>query len=308
MILLLSLALLGCKTECLPVVHLADTNNYTYSGTLDVPSIVTASGTDIRICWDQVTQDLQCHDLDPAADINMVSVVRFSTLTQAEVEAGLAADDLLQADISGYVTWENGEGATCVDLSSLSFFGTPIDMESEYVEGAGTFLFLLSTGTDIGMGTRVLAFLEPTQSSDATEVDVPDGCGTLDFSASLTTLEPVPICAVGPWTVDWSELTRDGQDYEFQASTVDSLLLARYDGLTATDLEARFLDLELLATETWTLDLPGGTSAELAGAVSPLDGSLFSGFDLESTWGFALRCSRCYNPAPPFVTLLEPQE
>lgn len=40
------------------VAVLTDQNNYAISGSIDVPSVVTASGVDVEICWDQVFYDL----------------------------------------------------------------------------------------------------------------------------------------------------------------------------------------------------------------------------------------------------------
>ncbi|MSP56156.1 MAG: hypothetical protein EXR69_11215 [Myxococcales bacterium] len=84
-------------------ISLTDANNVAFSGTLDVPATVTASGKDVGICWEQATQDIQCHALDPAADVDTIRLVRFGNLTQDEVRRGLAENDLLQSEMTGYV-------------------------------------------------------------------------------------------------------------------------------------------------------------------------------------------------------------
>ena len=61
-----------------------------------------------------------------------------------------------------------------------------------------------------------------------------------------------------------------------------------------------FLDLEQLAEDRWELDVTGRTSASLG----ELDG--FGGVDADHRWLLALRCSTCRNPAPRFLTVLEP--
>ncbi|MCP4810359.1 MAG: hypothetical protein GY884_33900 [Proteobacteria bacterium] len=105
----------------------------------------------------------------------------------------------------------------------------------------------------------------------------------------------------GPWELDWSALTTTGQGYDFVYSDADGLMLGFYEGLTPADLEGQFLDLELVATELWNMEIDAGTSASLNG----LEG--FQGFTrTDGTWILALRCSTCPNPAPLFLTVLEP--
>jgi hypothetical protein len=300
---------LACGTKadpCPETIALTDAQNYAFQGTLDLPSLVTASASDVEICWDGVSADIQCHDLDPAEDVDNVGLVRFSSLTQDEVERGLSQDDLDQAAMSGYVESNNDSAATCTDLASFSFFGTAIDVPAEYTEDGGTYLLLLTTGTVSGMGARVLAFLQPDATSDVTTADVPDGCGALDFSADTTSLEPARTCAAGGSAVDWSAVATDGNGRAFDSSVIDGLMLGFYEGWSAQDVEDHVLDLEIDATRIWRLDLTGGTSADLALATDA-DGAAFDGFTGDGAWVLALTCSRCYNPAPPFLTLLAPE-
>lgn len=290
---------------CADTIALVDANNYSYAGSIDVPSLVTASGVDVGICWDEVVEDIRCHDVDPAADIDNVGLVRLGTLTQAEVEAALATDSLQQAAVTGYVESRNDDGGTCTNLASMSFFGTAIDVPSEYTTEGGTYMLLLTTGTTPGVGARMLAFLEPSAESDVTSVSVPSGCGALDFTVDVDALAPVGVCAEGPWEVDWGDLTTDGLGQEISLGEIDGLMIGYYEDWTAADLEANFLDLETSARKIWRLDLAGGDEADLSEAVDS-DGAPFPGFTNEhGAWVLALTCSRCYSPAPPFLTLLE---
>lgn len=291
-----------CATDA---IALTDANNYAFTGALDVPTYTTASGTDLDICWDAVTTDIQCHALDPAADVDVAGLVRFGSLSQEDVERGLSTNDLQQGDMSGYVQFENDAGATCASLSAMSFFGTSIDVAAEYVEGGGTYMLLLTTGTTPGVGARMIAFLEPSAGSTETTVAVSPGCGVLDFSVDLHSRAAAPACASGEaWEVDWSAVTVDGQGNAFDPTQIDRLLLGFYEGRTITDIEADFLDLEQSATRLWSMPLTGDTRADLAQAS---DGAAaFSGFAGDGTWVLALQCSRCYNPAPLVVTVLEP--
>ncbi len=283
---------------------LADANNYTFTGSLDAPTLVTASGTDVTVCWDEVAEDVRCQPLDPLADIDNVGLIRFSNLEEPEVEAALATDTLQQADVSGYVERRTDGASMCAQLSEFSFLGTPIDVPAEYTAGAGTFLLLLAEGTTPGVGARMLAFLEPTLGDTTTEVSVPSGCGVVDVAADLSSLTPVPL-ADAPWSVDWSALTRDGQGNPVAAGDIDSLMLGFYAGATPEDLAARLFDLEADADALYTLPLTGATTADLADATG--SSGPFPGLSGDGTWLLALRCGSCYNPAPIFLTVLEPE-
>ncbi len=284
--------------------QLADANNYSFSGALDVPSITTASGTDVTVCWDEVLHDLQCHGMDPLTDIENVGLVRFPNYTQEEVEVALSENDLQQAAISGYVESPADGVNMCANLADFSFFGTSIDVAEEYTEAGGTYMLLLTAGTTPGVGARMISFLAPAVDNATTEVSVGDGCGLLEVDADLEALTPVPIPADGPFTVDWSTLTVDGQGNPVAVEDIDGLMLAFYAGETPATLETRLLDLELIATDLYTMPLAGETTADLALATGA--SGAFTGFTGDGTWLLALRCSRCYNPAPTFFTVVEP--
>ena len=287
-------------------VILTDAHNFSYSGDVAVPSLVTASGQDVEICWDQIQSDIQCHDIDPILDLDNVGLARFPHKTQEDVEAGLSANSLLQADIDGYVEWNTDHATSCIQLSTLSFFGTYIDVPNAYVADGGTYMLMLTEGVEPGVGARIITFLEPSLESDVTHVDVPDSCGILDFTATLEDLTPLPVPAGGPWIVDWSTLTQDGIGATLLLENIDRLMIAFYQGKTPAELQGQFLDLEIITDATYELELEGGTTADLTDAVGASGN--FSGFTGDGTWLLALFCGRCYNPAPVFLTVVSPTE
>ncbi len=310
----ISLGYTACVSACISVsepaawpaadgsVILGDANSYAYTGTLDAPSFPVAELSDARLSWEDLRTDLRCHALDPVADIDNTALIVFPSLTQAEVEAGLGEDTLEQVDMGVYLSYEPGDTPS-VRLSQFSFFGTDPDIETRFTADSGTWLVLLTTGTELAIGTRMLAFLEPTVGETRTDGAVTDGCPVLDFDARLTELVPVPVLEAGPWRVDWSGLTRDGRGGTFVETRADSLMIARYDE-DLPRLEANFLDLESLAEGAWTTPLTGGTSLDLGVASGP--SGLFPGFTEDGTWLLALLCSTCPNPAPLFLTQLLP--
>jgi hypothetical protein len=283
-------------------VTLADANNYAYEGTLDAPSFRVAPDPAVTIDWSALRTDIQCHALDPVADIDNAVLLNFPYLGEQEVEAGLADGALAQVDMGFYVSWQPGD-ATRGALAQFTFFGTDPDLASAFTADSGTWMVLLTTGTAVAVGARMLAFLEPVEGEANTSVMLTDGCPVLDFQADLASLTHVPVLAGGPWALDWSALTRDGHGNDFVATRVDTLMVARFDR-TVPELQASFLDLYQLAAASWTYDLHGGTAADLGALDGPSEP--FPGFTGDGVWVMALLCGGCSNPAPVFLTVVEP--
>ena len=130
----------------------------------------------------------------------------------------------------------------------------------------------------------------------------------LDYSADLSSVEPIELNRTGPWLLDWSKLTRDGLGGEFVFERVDHILLAFYEDATVTELEPRIMDLELIATSLWDIKHLQGRSVDLSEAVQRGSGDPFVGFDSadHGIWLLGLMCSACQNPAPLLLSILNP--
>jgi hypothetical protein len=64
--------------------------------------------------------------------------------------------------------------------------------------------------------------------------------------------------------------------------------------------------LEIIADEQYTLDLRY-TDPQEFGALLDEQGNPFGGIEsTDGTWVLALLCAGCYNPAPKYLTILEP--
>jgi hypothetical protein len=294
----------GSGTHCGDSLDFTNANNCSYGATVDIPAIETAAGVNVEICFDQMTGDMQCHDTNPAVDIVNVGLTRVSGLTPAEINQKIADDTLRAADTTGYVDVPTN-GATCVNTEDMSFLGTPI-MATDYYDGAIYLLFLTET-TQPGVGSRMVVMLAPSDESDVTHIDIPNGCGVLDFTADLTSAEPKAVCPEASTKVDWSDVDTNALGNPFSPSSVDELVLAYYRDMTAAELEKDFLDLRLLADEQWTLDLFGDETADLADATNA-DGDDFDGFEATGLYLLALNTTSNPNPAPKFLTVLTPQE
>src|SRR5688572_24567868 len=155
-------------------ILLGDANNYTASGSLAIPTVETAPATDIDVCWTNVVDDIQCHPVAPMIDLDTVSMLRLLHLTEEQVESRLSSGELSQSEVDGYLEYKTNETSTCMKLSQLSFFGTVIKVEEEFVVSSDqTYLMLFAHGTRPGVGARTMTFVKPTAGSTNTRVDAP---------------------------------------------------------------------------------------------------------------------------------------
>ena len=289
-------------------IYFQDANNYTFVSTLDIPSVETAATDDIEICWDGLTKDFQCHEMDPAADIAEVSLVRFYNRTEQDISDALSRGDLAQAETAGFLDFPTDGDKTCANLSAFTMRGTVVDVAEEYtVDANTTYLLIVTNDTRPGVGARMMTFIHPSETSEVQRVDIVEDCDVLSFDADLAGLTKVRVPKTVPLTLDWSEISRNGQGITPSFGSIDAAKLGFYKGLTAEDLEARIVDLFLIADKMWTLELNGDFHANLAEAADE-NGNAFTTFEGDGTWVFTLTCSTCQNPSPQFVTVFEPVE
>jgi hypothetical protein len=290
-------------------LSLQDENNYTSESELLLDTLET-SESDLEICWTGLTADLQCHEVDPAKDINNVSLLRFRNTTQAQVTERLVAGNLALGEINAYREFNTTPQSTCTELSSFGFLGTSIDLEQDYVaDEQYTYLFVFANGTTPGVGSRAMQFVKPTAASSNTRVDAPLGCGLLSFTANLSSAEALNVPAEPPWVLDWSQVTRDGQNNPIDFPRIDSALLGFYPELTVAEIEEQIFDIEQLASPLFDIAFTSGRmTADLSSARERGSGAPFTGFDRDQKgiWLFALRCSECQNPQPVVLSVLQP--
>lgn len=295
----------GCSCNS-SFIALGDSTNYSYTGDIDAPSHETVSAQNVEICWDGMTDDIQCHEVDPTSDPGLITMARFNNLLEVEVEEQISNDSLSQSELSGFLTYEIEGGETCADLEDFTLDGTPVVLAEQYYEGGGTYLLLISRGIVPGQNIISMDFLVPLESSDVTQVDIGPACATLDFAADLTSSDAIELPAGGSsWVVDWGDVTVNGLGNPIALANIDRLLLGYYAGMSVADVEDSFLDLELVATELYYMDLFNTFEADLADATG--DDGDFDGFDpVDGTWVLALMCTTCSNPAPLYATVILP--
>lgn len=282
---------------------LTNANNYSWTGLLNIPSYTTAEYADVKLNFGSLDQDMLCHGMDPVADVDSLGLTRFPTLSWEDIAVGLTNNSLLQSDTNGYVSCEPGDETSCM-LGDFTFGGTAYDVVSVYGQAGGSFLLVVSSGFEPGQGALYLAFLDPQPSSAVTEVDLTPTCDVVDYDVDLVSLTKLSVPA-GCTNIEWSGLTVSGNGEPLVPGKLDEVLIGHYSTLTPDDIDDQFTDVEVIADELYTLELTGGTSADLSGAVSA-DGAPFEGFTSEGTWLLGLRCTaNCTNPAPMFMTVVE---
>jgi hypothetical protein len=289
-------------------ILLSDSANYNTTSSLTLPRVETAAGVDLEICWEQMTDDIRCHDVRPAEDVDNVGMLRFVGLTPEQVQQRLGAGELPQSELDAYFDYNTDHSGTCTQLSSMEFFGTPIQIEQDARGEDATLVLVFTQGTTPGVGALNMLIFAPTSDSDNTRIDAMPGCGILDFSADIQSSQPLEVVNEAPWIVDWRDVTVDGLGNDLATTGIDRILLGYYEGTTVADLEAQIFDLEIIATEMWEVELEEAAfTADLAQAKSRTSGAAFAGFDRsDGTWAVALMCSTCQNPAPLVLSVLEP--
>lgn len=269
---------------------LTDDLNYDYAPDLTAPSWQVAPGVDLRVSWADLTTDLLGHALDPAS-LDRALLLVFPELTPDEILDGLAHDTIDQPDVTLAMTCTPQE-SRCA-LSDFHLAGNHLDVHQYLLEGSGTWLVAPGREGEAGIATLAL-FAAQEGAEPVEERSIAQGEAALQVEVDLAPRGAIAVQEGAFPVLDWSGLTVDALGNPISLSRTDRLRVGRYD-LDEQELEERFLDIELLAVETWEVDTTGQTSWDTARI------SGFPGFTAGDTWLVVLECSTCMNPAPRFL-------
>lgn len=312
----LAFAVIACSSSKTPAgsaanIQLLDENNYSSTSKLTLSSIDTKAAADLNICWDNLVTDLQCHTVAPQADIGTISLVRFVKMHD-ETQVILISGNLDLKKVDRYLEFHTDNQSTCTNLSTLGDINTPgsINLSTDFAEGSQySYVLIAANGTTPGVGARSMVFLNPLSSSDVTSVSMPAGCNELAFTANLSQLTKVVVPRQGPWTVDWSKLSKDSTGQDMLLATYDNLdlMVGFYQNLTVDAIASDFFNVETNAKKLWQAKiLPAETNSEKLAYLTDSDNNPFPGFDqTDGVWAMAIRCPDCQNPAPLFFTILD---
>lgn len=288
-----------------------DANNFQSTTVLTIPTAEVKAGSELSICWDAVTNDVQCQDIQPLQGIDNVAFIHVPAQDHATVAQKLALGTLPTTEVKQYFRVPSDYVTACTTLTAMSSYG----LGQEYVQPplhlaenpADTYMLLFSKGSEPGLGTRSMTFVRPLAASSNTMVQAQPGCPMLNFTASLSR-DFVELPAAGPWVLNWAAVTVDSQQQPFPGAKVDLLQLGFIANSTVEAVEADLLHLENNATQIWELEFQGARVADLAQATERTSGAPFAGFanGQAGVWVLVLRCSACQNPTPVLLSVVQP--
>jgi hypothetical protein len=293
----------------------AAANNYSFASTLTFPAVKVKPMSELTFDWSAVTKDFMGHGLDPKKDLNLITVL-FWKMPLDQLQTNLNDDTLAMRNLATPPLAFFPEGnTTSAKLFSMKLINGQ-EVEAELIKSYFdadfytptsdyTYTLMAATGTEVGQGVRMIKSFQLDPGSTNTEVKMDSDSTKLDWSANLHDLTPTGI-PVGQanLTLDWGSIAKNSLGKEFIASNITRAIIGRYNE-SVTQLEAKFLDIEIIATEFYVKDIESGTTVELS-SLETVDGKAFSGIDSSGTWLVALQCGGCRNPAPWYLSVLKP--
>jgi hypothetical protein len=316
--------LFGCSSSSSPKntttanILLKNENNYSSTSTLSLTSVDTAAGQPLTVDWSAVAADLQCHPLDPDPlhAVKNVALVWLPNMTQAQADVKLISGNLDLSTVGAYCEYNTPQPPQTPTTTATTSSMKCLTGDSRLPAQSDTDIYVLLASKLLtpGAGAQSMVFVHPTAASQSTTVNIPTGCQELALSADLHDLTKVAVPTQGPWLVDWSQVTQDSESKAVTWAKYDSydLILGYYDN-TVSEIETKFFDLDTLPKKIWKIPGMPGSSAPAdmvknLGSAMADDGSLFAGFDVapDAVWALGLQCPDCQNPAPMFLTILDP--
>jgi hypothetical protein len=302
--------------ECLGTsIKANERNNYSFWSKMALPAIKVKPKTELSFDWGSVTKDFIAHDVDAKNDLNMLMVLFFQLPLQ-ELEVRLNADSLTQSDlvIAPPLTLRTNGSDTTAKLFAFDLNGTYVEPERVllyfdadfYSPADHTYALAAATGTEVGLGIRILQTFQLDPSSSNTEVKLTDSSVKLEWLANLHDLTPTGIpkgdAAI---TLDWGDMTKNGLGADFDPTQITRALVGHYAGGSG-QLERDFLDIELIATDLYETRIDVGSTMDFSTMTRKSDGTSFPGIDDAGTWLVALQCGVCRNPSPWYLSILKP--
>jgi hypothetical protein len=294
------------------VLEAVEANNYVFASTLTIDEVAVAPRSELTFDWSRVTSDFSGHAVDPRGDVDMVSLIVWK-LSAQELAVKLNADDLSQSDFEAIAMIYTENALTEGELFELTSFGAEIDeavlldyLDPDILEPAThAYTVMAVTGKTPGKGTRMIHSFRLDEGSANTHIELHSDSASLEYEVDMSRLTPVTVPrGEADITIDWSGMMENSLGAEFDPMSITEVVVARYS-MGVSELEARFLDIELIADELYRGEVDSGASFSLASATSE-SGDAFRGIDDSGTWLVGLMCGACTNPAPWFITVLQP--
>jgi hypothetical protein len=294
-----------------------EANDYSFTSSLMLHPVKVKPMSDLTFNWGGVSKDFLGQTVNPATDLNTIFLLLVN-LPAATFEMQLNNDTFATSSIvipgpppsflpTGGVTmttlynnFQSADGPVTVDNG-----GMYLDAAT-YTPSNSTYVLAAQTGTDmVGTGIRMLQSFELDPSSTNTTVTLTNSSTTLTYSANLHSLHPTGVPAgKADLTLDWGQIQTNALGQPFVATNIANAIVGHYSQ-TPAQLESQFLDLQTIAQDLYTAEIPSGSVLDFTQLMDK-SGNSFPGVDSTGTWLVALICSGCRNPAPYYLTILEP--
>ncbi len=289
-------------------------NDYLFASSLTLPVVHVKPMSNLTFTWGGVTQDFKGQAVSPTTDLNTILLLVF-TLPLATFEREVSNDTLYLASLAvSPPTFIPTGGATSAPLYggfssgavavSAANFGQYLDA-SVYTPSSATFLIAAQTGANLGANIRMLQAFQLDPASTNTTVNLTNSSTTLAYSANFHRLHPTGVPAsTAAMTLDWGKMKTTALGTTFSPTQITSVIVGHYSQ-TPAELEAQFADLRTIATHLYSANIYSGVVLDFT-MLADTTGNPFPGIDSTGTWLVALFCDNCRNPAPLYLTILEP--
>ena len=306
----------------------ADANDYTFSSSLMLHPVKVKPMSDLTFNWGGVTQDFVHQPINAVTDLNAIFLLLVN-LPSATLAMQLNDDTFSTSTIAipgpppsylptGGVTMANlyGNFMGAYGAIDASMAAQYLDATT-YTPANSTYVLAAQTGTSmIGSGIRMLQSFELDPASTNTAVTMTNSSTTLTYTADMHSLHPtgVPV-GTAALTLDWTTLSTNGLGVPLSdnasagtvpRTNIGNAIVGHYTQ-TPSQLEGQFLDLQTIATSLYKAEIPYGTVLDFT-TLKDDAGNAFTGIDATGTWLVALICTNCRNPAPYYLTILEPAD
>jgi hypothetical protein len=288
-------------------------NDYLFSSALTLPVTHVKPMSNLTFDWSGVTEDFLGHAVSPTTDLSTILLLVFD-LPLAMFEREASADTLSLASLVVSSTFTPTGGTTSAPLyGGFSSAGVAVSAANfgQYLDATvhppadSTFLIAAQSGAALGNDIRMMQAFQLDPASTNTTVNLTNSSTTLFYSADLHHLHPtgVPAGEVA-MTLDWGSMKTNALGGTFDPTVITSAIVGHYDQMP-DQLEAQFGDLRTIATHLYSASIVAGTILDFT-ALADATGNSFPGVDATGTWLVALICDNCRNPAPWYLTILEP--
>lgn len=290
-------------------------HNYAFDSTVTLNVLKVAPNTPLHFDWSGLTTDITQQPIGPGEVVTVLFTLL--DLTSEDFQTKLNANERLNGFSKGaiafYPTTE-----TSADIYEFSAPGNTEPLPASDIDPyldpevfppeAHTYAVLVQDSTDPAHGVRMVQALQLDPESVNTEVLITNESSGLTYETDLTAVVPLQVPAANAnITTDWKAVEGglNGLGDVWEERAVNEVMIGHYS-LTPEQLTEQFLGLDNIADELYRGVVTAGSKLNLNTLTEETTAAPFPGIDGTGTWILALNCSDCTNPAPWFLTILQP--